>query len=127
MLAFVMVIVMTSAMAQAQVMLADSAWSTTSNEQQVIAQFNGDLETQTQAVTIAYTKGGFDFTNASDASASFSVNTVYDKTELGVVYFDSEDSNIFRITIHQETRLVVVEYTDQSITSYEYGEIEIQN
>ncbi|MDN5217515.1 hypothetical protein QQ020_35915 [Fulvivirgaceae bacterium BMA12] len=108
-------------------LLANSAWSTTSTEQQMITEFNGELQTQNQQVTISCHKGKFDFDIAGDKKNSFSVKTDYDKTELDVVYFVPKPKAYSRITIHKQDKLIVVEYADNTHTSYLYSGKLIQN
>ncbi len=108
---------------QAQIMLADSAWSTTSNEQQILAEFNGNLLTETQNVDISYTKGKFKFKHKGQPNII--LKAAYDKTELGVIHFASKEESVARITIHEETKLIVIEYVDHTFRSYKYdGEIQ---
>ncbi|MDN5217504.1 hypothetical protein QQ020_35860 [Fulvivirgaceae bacterium BMA12] len=102
-------------------LLATGVWSTTSTEQRMITEFNGDLQTQNQQVTISCDKGQFDFNIAGDKQNSFSVKATYDKTELGVVYFMPESKLYSRITIHKQDKLIVVEYADNTHTSYVYS------
>ena len=104
-----------------QNLLANSAWSTTSTEQKVITEFNGELETQNKQVTISHHKGKFDFDISGDNENSFSVKADYDKTELGIVYFEPESKVYSRITIHRKDKLIVVEYADNTHTSYLYS------
>lgn len=108
-------------------LLANSAWSTTSTEQRMITEFNGELQTQNQQVTISRDKGKFDFNIAGDKQNSFSVKADYDKTELGVVYFVPKSKLYSRITIHKQDKLIVVEYADNTHTAYLYSGELIQN
>ena len=108
-------------------LLANSAWSTTSTEQRMITEFNGDLQTQNRKVTISRDKGKFDFTIAGDKKKSFSVKADYDKTELDVVYFVPKNKAYSRVTIHKQDKLIVVEYQDNTHTSYLYSGELIQN
>ncbi len=66
-------------------------------------------------------KGKFDFNIAGDKQNSFSVKAAYDKTELGVVYFVPKSKLYSRITIHKQDKLIVVEYADNTHTSYVYS------
>ena len=105
----------------AENLLVNNAWSTTSSEQKVITEFNGELQTENQQVTISCHKGKFNFDIAGDPGNSFSVNADYDKTELGIVYFVPKSKVYSRITIHKHDKLIVVEYTDNTHTSYLYS------
>ena len=107
----------------AQVELSDSAWTTTSTEQVLKSEFNGDLVDGLDNVSITYQAGVMTFTNHSDPSKSFSVAVKYDKTELGVVYFEPEPGMFSRVTVQLESREVVLEYEDDSMVCYKYPEI----
>ena len=108
-------------------LLANGVWSTTSTEQRMITEFNGELQTRHQQVTISCDKGKFDFTIAGDKKHSFTVKADYDKTELGVVYFVPKAKAYSRITIHRKDKLIVVEYSDNTHTSYLYSGKLIKN
>ena len=108
---------------QAQVELADSTWMTASTQQVVKSEFNGDLATETENVSISYLVGNLTFTNHTDPSKSFALKVNYDKTELGVVFFEPETAMYARVTIQLESKSVVVEYKDQSMVCYHYSEI----
>ena len=110
----------------AQVELADSAWTTTSTEQVLKTEFNGDLVDGLDNVSITYQAGVMTFTNHSDPSKSFSLAVKYDKTELGVVYFEPEDPSFVRVTLQVQSKTLVVERTDLAMTAYAYTAIEIE-
>ena len=112
---------------KSQNLLASDAWIVTSTQQQRLAQFNGELEPQSKQVVISYKKGNFKFQVSGEPKNSFSVKAEYDKSELGVVYFVPEDKAFDRITIHKKDKLIVVEYADMSMSSYQYGELGFQN
>ena len=103
--------------------LANRTWSTTSTEQRMITEFNGEIQTQNQQVTISRDKGKFDFDIAGDKKNSFSVHAAYDKTERDIVYFVPKNKAYSRITIHRQDQLIVVEYADNTHTAYLYAEI----
>ena len=109
---------------EAQVLLADSSWTATSIEQTIKAEFNGELSTLQENVTINYDGGNLTITNNTDPQKSFTVMVKYDKTELGVVHFEPEGGGYARVTVHLANKIIVVEGIDFSMTSYEYGEIE---
>ena len=107
----------------AQVKLADSAWTATSTQQVSKAEFNGELVDGLDNVSISYEPGNMTFTNHTDPSKSFTVAVKYDKTELGVVYFEPKGEMYERVTVQLESGAVVVEYEDQSMVCYLYPEI----
>ncbi|MCG8322556.1 MAG: hypothetical protein MI921_23860 [Cytophagales bacterium] len=109
----------------AQHMLADSAWTTTSTEQVIKTGLNSDLTDGVENITISYDAGNLAFTNHSDPQKSFTIGVKYDKTELGVVYFEPERVIYSRVTVQLERKEVVVEKVDQSMICYGYVEITI--
>ncbi|NER83513.1 MAG: hypothetical protein F6K42_28965 [Leptolyngbya sp. SIO1D8] len=107
-------------------LLANDAWQVTSTQQSRLAEFNGELESQSKKVTISYKKGHFKFQVQGEPKSGFSVKADYDKSELGVVYFVPKSRVYSRITIHKKDKLIVLEGVDLSMTSYEYGKIEME-
>lgn len=107
-------------------LLVNDEWRVISTQQSKLAEFNGELESQTKKVTISYKKGNFKFKAASGPGDSYSVKTDFDKTELGVVYFVPKNKTYSRITVHRKDKLVVVEKADQSMICYQYREIDLQ-
>lgn len=104
-------------------LLVNDEWRVTSTQQSKLAEFNGQLESQSKKVTISYKKGHFKFKAASGPSDSYSVKTDFNKTELGVVYFVPKNSTYSRITVHRKDKLIVVEKADQSMVCYWYTDI----
>ena len=93
---------------QAQAELADSAWTATSTEQLIKAEFNSELVDGLDNFSVSYGPGNMTFTNHTDPSKSFTVAVKYDKTELGVGYE--------RVTVQLESKNIVVENTNFSVT-----------
>ena len=108
--------------ASAQVMLADSAWQTTSTHQTVMVGM--ELVDEYQTVTISHENQLFTFDYKKGKKSDFEVPAAYDKTELGIVFFIPKSETITRVTIQKEAKLVVVEYADDSMKSFEYDQIE---
>ena len=76
-------------------------------------------------MTITYTTNTLAF-DYDGGGVDFNVDVSYDKVELGIVYFTPAREDISRITVQPDSKTIVVEYTNLSMTSYEYGEIDIQ-
>ncbi len=105
----------------AQIMLADSAWQTTSTHHTMMVEM--ELVEQYQTVTISHENQLFTFDYKKGKKSDFTVLVAYDKTELGIVFFIPKSETITRLTIQKEAKLIVVEYADDSMKSFEYDMI----